>query len=133
VSYYSSVGFRSMKAITQGVYRNIIDRFCREKDREAHEHGDKRAATLQREHVLKLMAARADKPDSANGLRKVLRAMMKHAVETRVRTDDPTRDIKAMRPKSRLGFHRWTEAEIAQFEQRHPIGTKPRLALALGL
>ena len=29
------------------------------------------------------------------------------------------------------GFHVWTEEEIAQFEQRHPIGTKPRLALEL--
>jgi integrase len=133
VSYYSSIAFRSMKPITQSVYRNLIDRFCRETDQEGHAHGDKRAATLQREHIVKLMAARADKPDSANGLRKVLRAMMKHAVEIGLRPDDPTRDVKALRPKSKLGFHRWTEAEIAQFEARHPIGTMPRLALALGL
>jgi hypothetical protein len=78
------------------------------------------------------MAALANKPDGANGLRKVLRAMMKHAVEIGLRADDPTRDVKALRPKSKLGFHRWTEAEIAQFEVRHPIGTKARLALALG-
>jgi integrase len=133
VSYYNSIGFRSMKPITQLVYRNIIDRFCRETDKDGHQHGDKRAPTLQREHIVKLMAARADKPDSANGLRKVLRGMMKHAVEIGIRADDPTRDVKALRPKSKLGFHRWTEAEIAQFEARHPIGTKPRLALALGL
>jgi hypothetical protein len=55
VSYYNSVAFRSMKPSTQSVYRNIIDRFCRETDKEGHEHGDKRAATLQREHVVKLM------------------------------------------------------------------------------
>jgi hypothetical protein len=133
VSYYNSIAFRSMKPITQSVYRNIIDRFCRERDKDGHEYGDKRAATLRREHILKLMAARADKPDSANGLRKVIRAIMKHAVETGVRADEPTRDIRALRPKSKLGFHRWTEAEIAQFEARHAIGTKPRLALALGL
>jgi integrase len=133
VSYYNSVAFRSMKPITQSVYRNLIDRFCEEIDREGGKHGEKRAATIQREHILKLMAARADKPDSANGLRKVLRAMMKHAVEIGVRADDPTRDVKALRPKSKLGFHRWTEDEIAQFEARHPIGTKARLALALGL
>jgi len=29
------------------------------------------------------------------------------------------------------GIHTWTEAEIAQFEERHPIGTKARLAFAL--
>jgi len=130
VSYYNSVAFRSMKPSTQSVYRNIIDRFCRETDKEGHEHGDKRAATLQREHVVKLMAARAQKPDSANGLRKAVRAMMKHAVEIGLRADDPTRDVRAIRVKSD-GFHSWTDAEIAQFENRHPIGSRSRLALAL--
>jgi hypothetical protein len=40
---------------------------------------------LQREHVVKLMAARAQKPESANLLRKVLRATMTHAVESGLR------------------------------------------------
>jgi integrase len=130
VSYYNSVGFRSMQPSTQSVYRNIIDRFCRDTDKEGLEHGDKRAATLQREHIVKLMAGRAGKPDSANGLRKVLRAMMKHAVEIGWRADDPTRDVRAIRVKSD-GFHSWTDAEIFQFEKRHPIGSRARLALAL--
>src|SRR5262249_57869369 len=43
---------------------------------------------------------------------------------------DPTRDIK-QRPVKGDGFHTWTEDEIEQFEAHHPIGTKPRLALAL--
>jgi integrase len=82
---------------------------------------------------MQLMAARADKPDSANGLRKVLRAMMKHAVEIRLRANDPTREIKAIKSKNKKGFHRWTDAEIIRFEETHPIGSKPRLAMALGL
>ena len=75
-SYYNSVAFRSMKASTQGVYRNIIDRFCEETDKNGRKYGDKHVATLQRVHVIALMAVRAPKPDSANGLRKVLRTMM---------------------------------------------------------
>jgi integrase len=133
VSYYNSAAFRSMKENTQSVYRNIIDRFCREKDKQGKEYGDLSAAGIQRQHIKKLMAARSEKPDSANGLRKALRAMMQHAVEIEMRADDPTQGISAFAPKSKLGFHRWTEAEISQFESRHPIGTKPRLALALGL
>jgi integrase len=123
VSYFQSVDFRSMKASTQGIYRNIIDRFCRE-------HGDKRAALLGRDHIVRLMAARANKPEAANSLRKVLRAMMKHAVDTGLRADDPTRDVRAIRVKSD-GFHSWTEDEIRQFEARHPIASRARLALAL--
>lgn len=134
VSYYNSATFRTeLKPITQSVYRNIIDRFCAEKDRDGQPYGEKRAATLQPEHIMKLMAARADKPDSANGLRKVLRAMMKHAIEIKLRADDPTRPIKAIKTKNKAGFHRWTDAEIAQFEAKHSIGSKPRLAMALGL
>jgi integrase len=29
------------------------------------------------------------------------------------------------------GFHTWTDEEIALFESAYPIGTRPRLALAL--
>ena len=104
-------------------YRWAIERFCTE-------HGDKRVALLQREHVVKLMAARADKPGAANRLRKTLRALMTHAVDAGLRSDDPTRDVKAMRVKSD-GYHSWTEDEIAQFETRHPVGSRARLALAL--
>ena len=123
VSYFNSIGFRSMKPSTQSVYRNAVERLCQE-------HGDKGAATLQREHVITLMAAKAEKPESANLLRKVLRAMMAHAVEIGLRRDDPTRDVRAIRVKSD-GFHSWTDDEIAQFEKRHKIGSRPRLALAL--
>ena len=123
VSYFNSLAFRSMRSSSQTKYRRIIDRLCRE-------HGDKRAAMMQREHVVKLMAARASAPESANSLRKILRAMMQHAIEIGLRGDDPTRDVKAIRVKSD-GFHSWTEDEIAQFEQHHQIGSRARLALAL--
>ncbi len=86
-----------MKAIA-GDHRKIIERFCEETDKDGRKHGDKSAVTLQREHIVKLMAARAGRPESANGLCKALRAMMKHAVEIGLRADDPTRDVKALRP-----------------------------------
>ena len=123
ISYYNSLGFRSLKASSQAIYRRIIDRFCRE-------HGDKRAVTLQREHIVKLMAARAEKPASANALHKVLRALMQHAVEIGMRADDPTRNVKVLRVKTD-GYHSWTESEIEQFEARHIIGSRARLAFAL--
>ena len=126
ISYFNSAAFRSLEPTTQSVYRNIIDRLC-------EEHGHKRAALMERKHVVKLMEARADKPDSANGLRKCLRALMKHAIANEWRDDDPTRDVPPIKSKNKQGFHRWTEAEIATFEMVHAIGTKPRLAMALGL
>jgi integrase len=130
VSYLNSLAFRSMMPSTQSVYRNIIDRFCEEMGASGIVLGDMSAAGIRREHIVKLMAARASKPHSANGLRKVLRAMMQHAVDMELRQDDPTRDVRAIKVKSD-GYHSWSEGEIEQFEASHPIGTKPRLALAL--
>ncbi len=133
VAYYNSASFKALKPITQGVYRNIIDRFCRETDKDGQPYGDKSAGTIKAHHVEKLMEARADKPDSANGLRKVLREMMKVAVKLEWRDSDPTLGVKKIKPKKKGGFHRWTDAEIAKFAARHAVGTKARLAMTLGL
>jgi hypothetical protein len=59
VSYFCSTAFRTIKSSTQSVYRNAIERLC-------GEHGDKGATTLQREHVVKLMAAKAERPGATN-------------------------------------------------------------------
>jgi len=99
-SYYGSITFQAMKPSSQTFYRTLIDKFCRETDNDGRPYGDKSAASLQGEHVVKLMAGRAPQPGSANGLRKVLRMLMKHAVEIGLRSDDPTRDVPAIRIKS---------------------------------
>jgi integrase len=130
ISYYGSPTFLEMEPSSQRVRRNIIERFCRETDANGLRHGDKRAALLQRHHIIRFMGARAGQPESANGLRKAIRALMQHAVDIGLRADDPTRDVKAIRVKSD-GYHSWTEDEIAKFEQRHPVGSRARLALAL--
>jgi integrase len=129
ISYFNSSGFRSLAPSTQSTYRNIIERFCRQADKIGKAYGDKSVAALRRENVVKLMAS-CDTPHSANGLRKALRALMKHAVELGWRVDDPTLEVKAARVKSD-GYHSWTDDEIAQFEKRHPLGTKGRLAMDL--
>src|SRR5262249_11571685 len=129
ISYYGSLNFSKMKPYSQRLRRNAIERFCREIDANGLPNGDKRAALLQRQHILRFMAAKAEKPESANELRKSLRAMMQHAIDIKLRADDPTQGIKRFGPRSRQGFHTWDEAEIARFEAHHPVGSKPRLAL----
>ena len=111
------------------IYRGLIERFCEQADKDGNKFGDKRAALIRREHVVRLIATKADKPEAANQFRKVLRAMMKHAVEIGLRSDNPARDVRSIRVKSD-GFHSWSDTEIAQFEKRHPVGSRARLALA---
>lgn len=121
LSYFASPEFRALKQSTQRARRWLVERLCRE-------HGDKRAADMRRDHVVKLMARL--KPGAANGLRRALRSLMRHAVDIGLRSDDPTRDVKAVRIKTD-GHHSWSDGEIAQFELCHHVGSRARLALAL--
>ena len=121
-SYFGSAAFRKLAPTTQASYRGFIDRLC-EAD------GDKPVAGLQRKHIVVMMDRRTQ-PVAANALLKMLRVLMKHAVDTGFREDNPARDISAIRIKSE-GYHSWTEEEIAQFEATHPIGSPERLAFAL--
>lgn len=45
-------------------------------------------------------------------------------------TFDPVKDTRPPKAETE-GYHRWSEEELAQFEAKHPLGTKPRLAFAL--
>lgn len=121
LSLFAAPAFSALRPSSRRTYRWTIEKLCRE-------HGDKRVALLRREHIIKLMASRT--PGAANKLRKALRAMMRHAVAIGMRADDPTADVKAIRVKTG-GFHSWSDAEIAQFEACHPIGSRARLAMAL--
>jgi integrase len=123
VSYYRSPEYRGLKAITQAVRRNIIERF-------RVEHGRKPVARLERAHIKQLMGEKAGTPEAANNLLKVLRVLLSYAVEIGMIASNPAIGIKRYRSRGD-GIHTWSESEIARFEERHPIGTKPRLALAL--
>jgi integrase len=123
VSYYNSPGFRDLADSTKTMRRRIIDKF-------RVEHGDKPIRLLQRKHVADFMAERAETPEAANNLVKLLKVMLNHAVDLGMIDSNPAARIKRYRSKGK-GFHTWTEEEIAKFEAAHPIGTKARLAFAL--
>jgi hypothetical protein len=57
ISYYGSAQYLAMKASSQRVRRNIIEKFFRETDANGQRNADKRAALLQREHIVRFMAA----------------------------------------------------------------------------
>ena len=72
------------------------------------------------------------KPGVARNWFKHIRALCQFAVVAGLIEADPTQGIK--RPRAKTERRRaWTDAEVAQFEARHPIGSKARLGFALGL
>jgi integrase len=121
--YFTSPEFLRLRRRTQHVYRLVIERFIAE-------HGHRQVAEMRRDDVKKIMALKAATPGSANDLLKKIRTLIRFAIDTGWRTDDPTLRIKTF-PEHE--FHTWTEDEIAQYEKRWPIGSRERTAFALHL
>jgi integrase len=125
VSYYRSPDFFALKPSTQQARRNIIEPFRRA-------HGSKPLKALGRAHIKDIIGAKAATPEAANHLLKTLRIMLAYAVDQDMIASNPAAGVKKY-PSRGEGHHTWSEVEIAQFEARHPAGSKARLALALGL
>lgn len=123
MAYYQSTDFRGMAKSTQTTYRGIVERL-------RAEHGSKPVNRMESKHVRRLIEEITDTPAAANNRLKLLRALMKFAVEDGWRPDDPTVGVRKVKHKS-AGFHTWTEDEIAQYEAKHAVGTRARLALDL--
>src|SRR5215468_9431902 len=117
----SQTFFTSKSAGTQRMRRGILERF-----RAAY--GDRPFALLPAEWIEALLDSKP--PHAARSWLVTLRSLCQFALKRGWLRADPTRDIR-QRPIKGDGFHTWTEDEISQFVRFHPVGTKPRLALAL--
>jgi len=113
--------FGSKSAGTQRMRRGILERF-----RAAY--GERPIALLPAEWIEALLDSKP--PHAARSWRATLRSLCQFGVKRRYLRTDPTATIKLASIDSD-GFHTWTEDEIGQFEAHHPVGSKPRLALAL--
>ena len=69
-------------------------------------------------------------PEAANNSVKAIRRVFAWGLECELVASNPARDVSYVR-NATDGHHPWTAAEITQFEQRHPVGTKARLALCI--
>jgi len=121
--YDSSMFFGSLAPSTQAIRRQILERF-------RVEHGDKPIAVLPQKFIV-LMLGKL-KPSVAISRLTAFRHLMAYAVSAGLCETDPTQGIKLKTRKSD-GIYTWSEQDIAAFEAAHAIGTKARLALALGL
>lgn len=87
-------------------------------------------AGITRRTIVQARDDRAATPFAASNFLKAMRGLFAWAAEAEYVAIDPTKDVKISLPRT-AGFHVWTEAEIAAFENRWPVGTRERLALAL--
>lgn len=94
--------------------------------------GDNLVKNITRATVAAARDKRADRPEAANAYLKTIRAILDFALEADLVERNVARDVKLI-SSDNDGFHTWTLEEVAAFEERHPVGTKARLALDIML
>jgi len=120
--YLGSAVFVALAPSTQAMRRAILERF-------REDHGDKRIRKLEAEHVQRLLARL--KPWAQRNWLKTLRGLAAFCLTDELIDTDPTATVKLGKAKDTGGFEPWPLAAIEQYRARHPLGTRPRLALEL--
>lgn len=120
--YYGSRPFLNMKASSRQTYRYVLEPL-------AKKHGFRAVALMTHKAAGKIIQDMgATKPGMANLTKSVLQKVMKYAVKTGWRDDNP---IIGIEPFKRGTHHTWTEGELKTFEGKWPLGTRQRLAYEL--
>ena len=123
-SYRGSAAYIGLRDTTKTGYSSRLEAL-------RTKHGHRSVAGLTRERInAGILQPYADRPGAALSILKMLRVLIRHAIDIGLLKHDPSLRIK--RPKTNE-IRSWTETEIETFENRWPIGTKQRLAFALFL
>jgi hypothetical protein len=113
--YFRSADFANLSPSSQQSYRVALKPILAA-------HGHRLVRELPKEaarHIIEGIGA--TRPGMANLTRSVLSKVIAYAIEIGIRADNPFAGLKPYR----LGtYHTWTDAEIAQFERRWPLGTR---------
>jgi integrase len=116
--YYQSAEFKRL--VRRDVRRRLLDNVC-------EIHGTNPWALMEPRHVRHLRDEHAERPEAANARVKALRQVFAWAIEAIGAKSNPAREVPYIRSGSE-GHHTWTIDEVRTFEDRHPVGTKARLA-----
>jgi integrase len=123
VAYQSSGDFQICRGSTRAQYHRILEMLRRD-------FGDLSIAKLERRHAVQMLQDRAQTPTVARTLLRILRGLIAISMDLGLRASDPTVGLRVKLPKSD-GHPTWDDTSIAGFENTYPLGSKPRLALAL--
>lgn len=133
--YYPSGNFLRGSLADQGRRRGILERFRKE-------YGDDLVADFEFQHIEAILLARKVKtvdergrpvggPVAATNLKKQLNRFFRYMKKIKWIAHNPLEEVEHPSSAKVAGFHTWTEAEIAQYKKRHPLGTKARLAIEI--
>jgi integrase len=123
-SYMRSAAYVGLRQTTKVGYASRIDTL-------RTQHGHRTVAGLTRERIITgILQPYADRPGAALSILKMLRVLIRHAIDIGWLKHNPSLGIK--RPRT-AEIRSWTDGEIERFGERWPIATKQRLAFTLML
>jgi integrase len=122
-NYFTSPQLTELAPGTQAMRRAILNRF-------RDQYGERPIGTMPAPWFAHVLAEL--RPHARRNWLKAIRALCQFAVAVELIKADPTAGMKLPKVKSERR-RAWTPAEIEAYERTHPIGTKARLAFALGL
>jgi integrase len=123
VQYFKSGEYSALDVSTRNWQKRALEKIC-------ETHALNLVSHMQARHVRILRDELLTTPAAANQRLKALRALFNWANEADETTVNPTLGVKRLKYATD-GHHTWTDAEIAQYRKRHPVGTKARLAFDL--
>jgi integrase len=134
LEYFKSSKFRQLDDRTQHVRRLVLEGVWAEPTQPGSDltFGAVSYPHITAKAVRVLRDRKLAAPESANARVKALRQVFAWAMTEEIdgAERNPAKDIEYLKSKPG-GHHSWTVAEVEQFEARHPVGTKARLAMAL--
>lgn len=133
-SYFASAEFKLLNPDTQGQRRRLIEHGMREPiaPGSSDVFADFPLGELTYKAVRVLRDRKAEYPNAANNRVKAFGYVFKWGMDAEpdIVKANPIRDLPKLKVK-KGGHHSWSIEEVEQYEKRHPIGTKARLAMAL--
>lgn len=123
LAYYASAEWKRLDKGTRDWRRRHLDRICETKGAFPYAQLTMKAVKLLRNELEETSGV-------ANERLAAIKALCRWAFEAGHMDSNPAIGVKPFwRPSE--GFHTWTDEEVKQYEQHHPVGTKARLAMAL--
>lgn len=130
--YFSSVQFKQLEQNTQQRKRQALIEVCEIAGSSGRKVGDAPFDSMTRVHVRALRDRKAHLPEGANFWVKQLSALFAWAIKNDLATSNPATGVERLKG-SADGFYTWTEDDVLKFERHWPVGSKPRLAMAIML
>ncbi|HVI13039.1 MAG TPA: hypothetical protein VM822_09245 [Pseudolabrys sp.] len=132
-SSWSTSPFKALAPETQRTRRNILENL-----REAHgekrvfctDQKGRRVPVLTRGHVQRMVNQKSNTPFAQRNFLNTIRAMFKWAMSEERVPDDPSLGVTRQKIES-TGYRCWEDQDIAQYRQKHALGTMERLAIEL--